>query len=102
MPTLAVTWHAVMDERTCPICTALNGYTWFFDVGKDELDDSLIHSQFGVVWSLTLGSAAHSRGYLTTHGYNCRCNITYKIDLSDVKAKVQALTERVRAAAAVE
>ena len=89
---LSITWHAKMDQRTCPVCRALNGYTWVFDAGKDELGGELVHPQFGVVWSLAQGSRAHGH-----ERYNCRCHITHEFNLSDVTAKVEKLAETVKA-----
>lgn len=93
MPTLSITWH-IKDAGACPVCKALNGYTWVFDTGKHELGDELVHPQFGVVWSLSQGSRAHGH-----ERFNCRCHITYDIDLEDVRAKARVLAERIRQAA---
>ena len=90
MATISVTWHAVMDDRTCPICTALDGYTWVFVTGKDEFPNFISHPAFGVVWDVHRGSMAH--GHL---GANCRCNMTHETDLSDLLKKVEAFRERV-------
>jgi len=97
MPSLSITWHAKMDGRTCPICKAMNNYTWVFEANKDNLGDELVHPQFGVVWSLAQGSRAHGH-----ERYNCRCHITHSFSLSDVKAKVQRIGEMVKAAAETE
>lgn len=91
MASLSITWHAVEDARTCPICKALDGYTWIFEAGKEELGDTLFHPQFGVVWNLMLGSRAHGH-----ERFNCRCHTTHEFDLSDTRAKVQQLAETVK------
>jgi len=93
MSKLMITWHASMDDRTCPICRKLNGYTWVFETGKDVLTDALWHPEMGIVWSLAQGSNAHARGYLSGHRYKCRCRITHEFDLEDVLAKCVYLKE---------
>jgi hypothetical protein len=90
---ITITWHAIMDNNTCPICVVLNGYTWVFEAGADVLTDGLWHPQFGMVWSLALGSAAHGH-----QRYNCRCHITPEIDVEDVLAKCVFLREEAQAA----
>jgi len=96
MASLSITWH-IKDAGACPICKALNGYTWVFEAGKDELGGELVHPQFGVVWNLALGSRAHGH-----ERFNCRCHITHKFDLSDVRAKIGKIAEMVKAAAETE
>ena len=88
MPSINVTWKAVMDEKVCPICRALNGYTWTFITGKDSMGNSLVHPQFGIVWDVHRGSQAH--GHLQ---YNCRCHIEPQIDIDDLRAKIQQLLD---------
>lgn len=91
MPTLTITWHAVIDNRTCPTCKALDGHQWVFEAGKDQFDGTLRVLGW-VAWDLAQGSKAH--GHQT---YNCRCWITYEIDLEDVLAKCIYLRELAQA-----
>jgi len=93
MPTLTITWHAVMDDRTCSTCKALNGYTWIFEAGKDMFDGNLRHYLGWVVWDVYRGSQAHGH-----ERFNCRCTISYEIDLEDVLAKCVYLREVAQAA----
>ena len=94
MPTQKITWHTHMDDRACKICKALNGFTWTFEAGKDIMTDALWHPVYGIVWSLSMGSNAHARGYLTGNHYNCRCTLEeYQLDLEDVLAKCVFLKE---------
>jgi len=89
MPTLRLTWHAIHDERTCPICRAIDGYTWIYTLGADQLNDEIVHPEFGVVWSVQSGSMAHG------HRGNCRCHITYDLDLKDLLDRVMKLHDLV-------
>lgn len=91
MPTLSITWHSLDDARVCPVCKALNGYVWVFEAGADELGDQLTHPVYGVVWSLQDGSHAHGHAQ-----YHCRCMITHRFDLLDIRAKCRVLAERIR------
>jgi len=97
MATLTLTWHAIMDRRTCKTCRALNGYTWVFETGKDMFDGSLRHYLGWIVWDVQRGSQAHGH-----EQFNCRCRISHEFDLSDVRAKVRRLAEIVRAGVAAE
>jgi hypothetical protein len=83
LPTLLLTWHAVEDAKTCPICQAVDGYTWKFEMGKDILIDALFHPVYGIIWSLSQGSNAHAHGYGQGQRNNCRCQIEPDIDYSD-------------------
>jgi len=83
---ISVTWHIFADDdKLCPVCRSLEGYTWSFEVSKGELTDSLIHPQYGVVWNLQEGSQAHG------HRGNCRCHLTYEINITDLLARVLEL-----------
>ena len=88
MSKLTITWRAVKDSHTCPICRDLDGYQWTFITGKDALGDSLVHPSFGVVWNVMQGSQAHGHTSI-----NCRCHIEPKIDVSDLYAAVQRLVD---------
>ena len=84
MPSISLTWHSQHDNRVCPICKAIDGYTWTF---TDEVPDSLIHPTYGEVWNITIGSLAHEQqqfgkkyGLLS----NCRCQTESKADFADL------------------
>ncbi len=84
MPSVAITWKAKMDERTCPICRALHGYKWTFTT-PEPLPTELLHPTFGVVWNLSSGSRAHGH-----NSYNCRCSLEMgEPDLSDVNEWIE-------------
>jgi len=88
MASISITWKAQMDDRTCPICKALNGHTWVFVTGKNMMTDSLTHPSHGEVWNTTQGSQAHGHTSI-----NCRCSLDYKVDVSDIHAKLQTMME---------
>jgi hypothetical protein len=79
-----------MDDRTCPVCKALNGYQWVFETGKDVFGNDLIHPAYGIVWNTQIGSQAHGHT-----GANCRCHITSELDLSDLLMQVKQLHDEV-------
>jgi uncharacterized protein with gpF-like domain len=85
MPSTSITWKAVLDERTCPICRAMHGYKWTFTV-KEGVPDELVHPQFGVVWNVSRGSQAHGH-----QRYNCRCTIIPEVNVADLKRKIDQL-----------
>ena len=72
-----------MDQRTCRVCKALNGYTWTFVVGKDQFPNMLTFNGQNV-WDVHQGSRAHGH-----QDFNCRCHITPEIDLQSILEKVQ-------------
>jgi len=86
MPSITITWNAILDTKTCPICKALHGYTWRFETGKDVMSDELTHSQFGVVWNKSIGSQAHGH-----KRFKCRCHILPQIHAEDLQEKIQLL-----------
>jgi len=91
MAIIYVTWHATMDDRTCPVCMALDGYVWSFETGKDLFPDVLVHPAYGNVWDVNRGSKAHGHT-----NQNCRCSMTPNFDLSDIVAKIQVLHDEVQ------
>lgn len=103
MPTVSITWHAHNDARTCPICRAIDGYTWIF---KDAVPDSLMHPTYGEVWNTQMGSLAHEHQLHKGSKYgllsNCRCNVEPKFDLKDVLDKTQNLLKEIENAAGAQ
>jgi hypothetical protein len=72
----------MQDAKVCPICRALEGYTWFFNTGDHALNGRLDHPLYGVVWTTELGSQAHG------HRGHCRCHLDYEIDVKDILQKI--------------
>ena len=94
-PTVSITWHAVNDARTCPVCQAIDGYTWTF---TDEVPDSLEHPMYGEVWNTSVGSAAHEHFGAKMGGFpsNCRCHIESEFDLKDIIDKLKLLRDDIK------
>jgi hypothetical protein len=89
MPSVSITWHTQHDDRVCPICAAIDGYTWTFE---GEIPDSLFHPTYGEIWNNVLGSLAHEQeqfgkkyGLLST----CRCHTESKAEFTDLLFKLQ-------------
>lgn len=98
MPSVSITWHTQKDDRVCPICQAIDGYTWTFD---KVVPDSLMHPQHGEVWNIYVGSLAHEHQQHGGSKYglmsNCRCHIEPHFDLKDLLVKVKKLRAEVKA-----
>ena len=86
-----VTWH-IMDDTACPVCKQMNGYTWVFEVGQNELNGVLEHSASpnGIAWTVAEGSRAHGGGG------HCRCWITYEVDFQDLIVKANQILAEVK------
>jgi hypothetical protein len=100
MPSVSITWHAVNDDRTCPICRAIDGYTWTF---TDTVPDSLVHPVYGEIWNVTLGSLAHeAKQFGKKYGLlsNCRCRTESKAEFQDliylIQQKIDELKNEVK------
>jgi hypothetical protein len=78
------------DDRVCPVCKALNNYTWTF-TPESGVPTTLDHNG-KVVWNESSGSEAHG------HKGNCRCHLTAGSDLSDLLVMARKLRDEVRAA----
>ena len=97
MPSIKVTWRTSGDSNVCPICQAINGYTWIF---KDQpMPDTLIHPVYGEVWNSALGSLAHEHFSAKQGGYPgfCRCHWDTDIDVTDLLKKTQKFAAEIKA-----
>jgi hypothetical protein len=84
MPSISITWHTQHDDRVCPICNAIDGYTWTF---TEAVPDSLIHPTYGEIWNKVTGSLAHEhKQFGKKYGLlsNCRCHTTAQIEIRDL------------------
>jgi len=87
MTSISITWHTMQDDRVCPVCRQLEGYTWVFEAGKGDLVGRLDHPAYGVVWTTEEGSRAHG------HRGNCRCNITYIVDVKSLLDRAKSIRD---------
>jgi len=80
------------DGKVCPICKELEGYTWTFLAGTDSLQAGFLeHPTYGIVWDSVRGSEAHG------HKGNCRCHISFIVEMHDLLARVESIHETVQA-----
>jgi len=94
VPTVSITWR-IMDSNACPVCKAIDGYTWIF---TDQIPDNLVHPQYGEVWNTSIGSLAHEHFSAKQGGFpsSCRCHIEPEFDLKDLLTKVRALHDEIK------
>ncbi len=89
MTSITVTWHTMEDDRVCPICKALNNYTWIFEAGTFK--GSLEHPMFGVVSTAEHGSTVqHSYG-------ECRCRVSWEIDWTSTINVLTRIRDNIKA-----
>ena len=99
--TVSITWHNLKDGHPiCPICRAIDGYTWMFD---DVVPDSLVHPTYGEVWNITLGSLAHEHQQNKGSKYGlfseCKCSVEGKlVSLEALAISVSNLKNRLKTA----
>jgi len=93
VPTTTLTWR-IMDNAACPICKAINGYTWVID---GPFPNELVHPVYGLVWNVALGSEAHKHGQAAVFGVKgaCRCHMDITYDLSDLLLEARRLRDEV-------
>jgi hypothetical protein len=99
MPSVSITWHTQHDDNVCPICKAIDGYTWNFE---NEVPDSLIHPTYGEIWNITTGSLAHEHQLHKGSKYglisNCRCHTESKVDARDLLYMLQKKIDEIKGA----
>ena len=72
-------WRTKKDSQVCPICKALEGYTWIFDA-DEPYPKQLIHPIFGPVYD-TRPAAACSI-VKEKEGHKCRCTLEHQFEVS--------------------
>ena len=90
MPSVTITWRSVHDDHVCPICKAIDGYTWEFKTGEGGVPYDLVHPTQGIVWNRGTGSDAHGH-----KDQSCRCHLEIGWKLADLIPKAQALLDAV-------
>jgi len=97
MVTVVITWATQKDDAVCPICKAIDGYTWTFE---GEVPDSLTHPTYGVIWDIVTGSLAHEHQLHKGSKYglisNCRCHIEPRFDLKELLDKLTHLRDSIK------
>ena len=87
VPSVTLTWETMQDDRVCPVCKALEGHQWMFQVGEGQLPTELTYGSI-TAWNISSGSQAHG------HKGNCRCSLKADLDLKDILLKLTAFYER--------
>ena len=82
--TLRIIWKTQDDSEVCPICKALEGYTWTLRVGE-SYPKKLIHPLFGAVYDTR--PAADGSLVKEKDGHNCRCTLLHQFEVSTNPAK---------------
>ena len=95
MPSVNITWR-IKDAGACPICKEIDGWYWEFPAGNGPIQE-LVHPEYGVVWTRSLGSNAHAK-----HKATCRCHLELEVDYGDILSKVEKLEAAVEAQYGVE
>jgi hypothetical protein len=95
MPSVSITWHTMHDDRVCPVCNAIDGYTWTF---TGTVPNNLTHPVYGEVWNTTLGSMAHATHKTQVIFADCRCRIEPQFDLADVLIAVKKFRDAIKTA----
>ena len=83
------------DKRVCPVCRELDGYTWTIEVGESTAINELTHPAYGVVCDRARGSRAHEHG---SYG-ECRCQLSFDVDISDINKRLDEILAELKGAA---
>lgn len=83
MPIIVRTvWRTKNDAHVCPICKALEGYSW--TLGADDLfPKQLTHPVYGPVYDMR--PAAHGSLVKEEKGHICRCTLKHQFEVSNIK-----------------
>ncbi len=81
MPITVVTvWKTQKDTEVCPVCKALEGYSWTVDAGEPD-PKQLIHPQYGAVYDFR--PAADGSLIKEEKGHLCRCTLEHQFEVSN-------------------
>ncbi|MGE5188235.1 MAG: hypothetical protein ACM3JE_04335 [Betaproteobacteria bacterium] len=81
--TLRMIWRTQEDSKVCPVCKALEGYTWTLKAGE-PYPKQLVHPQYGTVYDTR--PAAQGSLIKEEHDHNCRCTLIHQFDVSNIFA----------------
>jgi hypothetical protein len=76
--TVITVWRTQKDSHVCPICKALEGYTWTFDAG--DYPKQLIHPEYGPVYDtrpIVACSIVNEK-----EGHQCRCTLEHQFEVT--------------------
>ncbi len=79
--TLKMIWRTQDDPQVCPICKALEGYTWVLEAG-DPYPKQLTHPIYGTVYDTR--PAAEGSLIEEKEGHICRCALLHQFDISSL------------------
>jgi hypothetical protein len=77
---LKIIWRTQKDQHVCPVCKALEGYTWNVNLGE-PYPKQLIHPLFGAVYDNR--PAAECSLVKEERGHVCRCTLEHQFDVSE-------------------
>ena len=78
--TIITVWRTQKDSHVCPVCKALDGYTWTFDAG-DPHPKQLTHPVYGLVYDMR--PAADGSLVKEEKGHFCRCRLEHQFEVSN-------------------
>ncbi len=76
---LKIIWRTQKDEHVCPVCKALEGYTWSVNLGE-SYPKQLIHPLFGAVYDNR--SAAKCSVVKEEQDHICRCTLEHQFEVA--------------------
>ncbi len=76
---ITIIWRTQKDQHVCPVCKALEGYTWSIGVGQ-PYPKQLIHPLYGPVYDNR--PAAECSVVKEGQGHRCRCTLEHQFDVS--------------------
>jgi hypothetical protein len=77
--TVRMVWRTQKDAHVCPICKALEGYSWTLGAGA-PFPTQLVHPNYGPVYDLR---PATSRSLVKEEkGHLCRCTLKHQFEVS--------------------
>ena len=91
--TLRIIWRTQEDSQVCPLCKALEGYTWTLNAGE-LYPKQLIHPFYGPVYDTR--PAAQGSLVKEEHGHICRCTLIHQFDVSNIFVRPQKANENTK------
>ncbi len=79
--TLRIIWRTQKDSEVCPVCKALEGYTWIVQAGE-RFPKQLIHHEHGPVYDMR--PAVEGSLIKEKTGHICRCKLLHQYDVTNM------------------